>query len=185
MALSAETSAGERRMNEPQPPSPPAQQAPPPCAGEFHDDELILRFDEVIPADVSVIGPLVERVMGLVRDFGCAAGEEHTIELALQEALANAVVHGAGGDASKPVAVSVACEEDRGILVVVRDPGPGFDPHKIPSPVVGENIFESHGRGIYLINRLMDHVEFAHGGTEIRMRKNPTELPGEPSLDSP
>jgi serine/threonine-protein kinase RsbW len=172
-------------MTKPEPPSPPSAPAPLPPACEFHDDELILRFDEVIPADLSAIAPLVDRVLGLVRDFGCAEGEEHTIELSLQEALANAVLHGAGGDPSKRVAVSVACEEDRGILIVVRDPGPGFDPRKVPSPVIGENVFESHGRGIFLINRLMDHVEFAHGGTEIRMRKNPAEPPGEPSPDSP
>lgn len=172
-------------MTEPEPPSPRSTAPPPLRVCEFHDDELIVRFDEVIPADVSAIGPLVERVMALVRDFGCAAGEEHTIELSLQEALANAVVHGAGGDPSKPVAISVSCEADRGILIAVRDPGPGFDPRTVPSPIVGENVFESHGRGIFLINQLMDHVEFAHGGTEIRMRKNPTELPGEPSADSP
>ena len=182
MVPSAVLPPGERRMSDPKLPSP---EAPPPPVCEFHDDAMVLRYDDVIPADIGAITPLVQRVMGLVRDFGCAVGEEHTIELALQEALANAVVHGAQGDASKPVAISVACEEDRGILIVVRDPGPGFDPRNVPSPILGENIFESHGRGIFLINRLMDHVEFAHGGTEIRMRKNPTGLPGEPSADSP
>ncbi len=163
----------------------PSPQPPPPPVREFHDDAMVLRYDDVIPAETGAITPLVQRVMGLVRNFGCAVGEEHTIELALQEALANAVVHGAQGDASKPVAISVACEEDRGILIVVRDPGPGFDPRNVPSPVLGENIFESHGRGIFLINRLMDHVEFARGGTEIRMRKNPTEIPGAPPPKSP
>ncbi|MCU0253590.1 MAG: hypothetical protein MUE47_03525, partial [Acidobacteria bacterium] len=64
-------------MTKPEPPSPPSAPAPPPRVCEFHDDEMILRFDEVIPADVLAIAPLVERVMGLVRDFGCAAGEEH------------------------------------------------------------------------------------------------------------
>ena len=46
----------------------------------------------------------------------------------------------------------------------------GFDPSSIPSPIVGQNVFSHHGRGIYLINQLMDEVTFAHGGTEIRMR---------------
>jgi len=53
----------------------------------------------------------------------------------------------------------------------VRDPGPGFDPRDIPSPTVGQNVFRSHGRGIYLINQLMDEVSFDKGGTEIRMLK--------------
>ena len=42
---------------------------------------------------------------------------------------------------------------------------------KIPSPVRGRNVFRHHGRGIYLINQLMDEVSFERGGTEIRMLK--------------
>jgi serine/threonine-protein kinase RsbW len=63
------------------------------------------------------------------------------------------------------------CDEERGMLIVVRDPGPGFDPSRVPSPVLGQNVFSDHGRGIYLINRLMDDVRFEKGGTEIHMRK--------------
>ena len=64
------------------------------------------------------------------------------------------------------------CDPARGVLIIVRDEGEGFDPAKIPNPVVGQNIYSEHGRGIYLINLLMDEVQFARGGTEIRMRKS-------------
>ena len=56
------------------------------------------------------------------------------------------------------------------MVIVVRDPGGGFDPGKIPSPIKGENVYSDHGRGIFLINRLMDDVEYRGGGTEIWMR---------------
>jgi len=69
------------------------------------------------------------------------------------------------------VQLSVACDVERGMLIVVRDPGPGFDPAQIPTPVAGEQLFSHHGRGIYLISQLMDDVQFGRGGTEIRMRK--------------
>jgi serine/threonine-protein kinase RsbW len=65
----------------------------------------------------------------------------------------------------------VACDDERGMLIVVRDPGPGFDPESIPSPVQGDNLFSQGGRGIFLINELMDDVSYEKGGTEIRMRK--------------
>ncbi len=55
--------------------------------------------------------------------------------------------------------------------MVVKDEGEGFDPASIPSPTAGENIHSGHGRGIYLINLLMDEVGFQRGGTEIYMRK--------------
>ncbi len=57
------------------------------------------------------------------------------------------------------------------MLIVVRDPGPGFDPAKLPTQMNGEEIFSTHGRGIYLINQLMDEVKVLRGGTEIHMRK--------------
>jgi serine/threonine-protein kinase RsbW len=138
---------------------------------EFDGAELILVLDLSIAARVEAIDPVVQQVMGRVTEMGCAAGREHEVELALREALANAVVHGARRDPRKQVQVSVACDQARGMLIVVRDPGKGFDPNDVPSPIVGQNLFESHGRGIYLINRLMDEVRFERGGTEIHMRK--------------
>jgi anti-sigma regulatory factor (Ser/Thr protein kinase) len=53
----------------------------------------------------------------------------------------------------------------------VRDPGTGFTPESIPSCTVGENVYSNHGRGIFLINQLMDKVEFRKNGTEIHMVK--------------
>ncbi len=138
---------------------------------EFHSQELLLRLDVVIAADVSAIGPVVERVMEIAREMKCSEGKEFEIETALREALANAIIHGARHDASKHVQLCVGCDESRGMLIVVRDPGAGFDPQTVPSPVLGQNVFSEHGRGIYLINQLMDEVRFERGGTEIHMKK--------------
>jgi len=138
---------------------------------EFNSQDLLLKLDATIAADVAAIAPVVERVMELVREMKCSEGKEFEIEMALREALANAIVHGAKRDANKLVQLCVSCDQQRGMLIVVRDPGEGFDPDNIPSPVVGKNVFSEHGRGIYLINQLMDEVQFERGGTEIRMRK--------------
>lgn len=91
--------------------------------------------------------------------------------MALREALANAIVHGARNDTGKIAECCVVCEEEHGILIIVRDPGKGFDPTSIPLPTSEQNIYLEHGRGIYLINQLMDEVKFHKGGTEIHMRK--------------
>jgi serine/threonine-protein kinase RsbW len=141
-----------------------------PCI-EFDREDLLVRLDVTIPGDPAAVSPLVDRVIDLVESMECAAGKEFEIETGLREALANAIRHGCQHDASRMIQCAVACDHNRGVLIVVRDPGAGFDPASIASPVVGDNIFSSHGRGIYLINQLMDEVSFAHGGTEIRMRK--------------
>lgn len=138
---------------------------------DFESEKLLLRLDFTGPADINTVNPVVEWVIGLTREMKCAEGKEFEIETSLREALANAIIHGCKNDPNKIVQFCVACDQERGMLVVVRDPGEGFDPASIPSPIVGQNIFSEHGRGIYLISQLMDEVQFDHGGTEIRMRK--------------
>ena len=101
----------------------------------------------------------------------CDAEKYDAIELALTEALANAVVHGAKADPSKIVECDVVRNEDESILIVVRDPGTGFNPGEIPDPLQGESVYSDHGRGIFLINQLMDEVKFLKNGTEIHMIK--------------
>lgn len=138
---------------------------------DFDPEKLQLRVRVTLAADRKSVDPVVEQVMAAVRDMKCVNGKEHAIELALQEALANAVVHGAKEDPSKVVECLVACDEQRGILIIVRDPGSGFDPNAIPSCTMGENLYSNHGRGIFLINQLMDKVTFRNNGTEIHMLK--------------
>jgi serine/threonine-protein kinase RsbW len=138
----------------------------------FDAQNLILKLKITLAADRNAVAPVVQNVMEIVRQMQCAAGKEEAIELALTEALANAVVHGAKADPSKIVECDVGCDESRGMLIVVRDPGEGFDPAAIPSPMHGENIYAEHGRGIYLINQLMDEVKFLKNGTEIHMIKH-------------
>jgi serine/threonine-protein kinase RsbW len=136
---------------------------------EFDDKKLILKLQRTIEGRREAIPPFVEQIMKVVQDMGCAEGREHEIEIALIEALANAIVHGCNNDPSKTVECCVACDEARGMLIIIRDPGPGFDPGKIPSPVMGQNLFSTHGRGVFLINQLVDEVRYEKGGTEIHM----------------
>jgi len=138
---------------------------------EFDPERLLLKLDFQLPGNVESIQPAVDEIMEVVGSIECAEGSEFEVEVALLEALANAVQHGCRDDPSKSIEVCVACEIDQGMLVIVRDPGTGFDPGEIPSPVKGENVFSDHGRGIFLINQLMDNVEYRSGGTEIWMRK--------------
>jgi len=98
----------------------------------FDPEKLVLKLKVTLAADRSAIDPVVQGIMDVVRSTQCATGKEDAIELALSEALANAVVHGAKGDPKKIVECDVACDETRGMLIVVRDPGPGFDPGNIP-----------------------------------------------------
>ena len=138
---------------------------------DLDPDQLVVTVRKRVPGKIDALSPAVEEVMAQARAMECSRGKEFEIETALREALANAIRHGCRNDAEKVVEVIVACDPERGMLIVVRDPGEGFDPKAIPSPVRGRNVFRHHGRGIYLINQLMDEVSFLKGGTEIRMLK--------------
>jgi len=138
---------------------------------EFESSQLILRLNITLQCDPKAISPLVDGVMATAREMQCAPDKEFEVETALREALANAILHGCKNDPTKQVQCCVACDKTRGMIIIVRDPGKGFDPAAIPSPVVGENVYSEHGRGIYLINELMDEVDIRRGGAEIVMRK--------------
>jgi anti-sigma regulatory factor (Ser/Thr protein kinase) len=126
----------------------------------------------VIPADPKSIPRITDGVRQLLRTKQWPDEEISKVELALQEALANAVRHGCNGDTTKSVQCVLTCDASKGIVVVVRDPGPGFDPGAIPDPLAGDNMFKSSGRGVFLINQLMDEVAFHDGGREVQMRKS-------------
>ena len=129
------------------------------------------KLDVTISANPNAISGVVDGVMQIAREMKCADGNEFQIELALREALANAIVHGCKNDTSKKVECCVACTESSDVVILVRDPGEGFIPSALPNPLAAENLHATHGRGIYLINQLMDEVSFERNGAEIRMRK--------------
>ena len=129
------------------------------------------KLDVTISADPKAVSGVVDGVLQIAREMKCAEGNEYQIELALREALANAIVHGCNNDPTKKVECCVACTEASDIVIVVRDPGQGFTPSAVPNPLAAENLHSAHGRGIYLINQLMDEVSFDRNGAEIRMRK--------------
>lgn len=150
---------------------PEVKQIPSQC--EFGFDKLIAKLDEVIPSDVGIIDDAVAAVARLLQERGCEKDLER-IDLALREALANAIIHGNRNDPEKRVRVCVTLREDCGILIVVKDCGQGFDPNQVPDPLSEENLLSGHGRGIFLINQLMDEVRFAFdSGTAILMRRRP------------
>lgn len=129
------------------------------------------RLNVVIPADPGAIPVVSDGVMQIVREKRCAEGHEVEIEIAVKEALANAIKHGCGGDSSKCVQCCVAVEDDGELLIVVRDPGPGFDPASIPNPLAGAGLLKESGRGVFFINQFMDDVRYEDGGRELHMRK--------------
>lgn len=128
-------------------------------------------FTMTIPADPSAIPALVDGVNAVLVQKHWPEEQIMEIELALQEAIANGIRHGCRGDCTKQIQVVVNITADGEVLITVRDPGQGFDPSTVANPLAPENMLKPSGRGIFLINGLMDDVQFADGGRELQMKK--------------
>ena len=96
------------------------------------------------------------------------------IELAVHEAVINAIKHGNKHAPDKQVDVKFDIEEE--ILVIsVRDHGEGFDPSQLPDPLDPNNLLNPSGRGIFYMRTFMDEVDYSthpEGGSVVRMTKN-------------
>lgn len=99
-----------------------------------------------------------------------------SIRLALEEALVNAIKHGNALDATKQVRVRCRMSDDL-IQIEVVDEGNGFDPESIPDPTNGERREMPDGRGVMLMRRFMDRVEFNDKGNGVLLEKQRTRLP--------
>jgi serine/threonine-protein kinase RsbW len=122
-----------------------------------------------LPSEIACIEEAVELVTR-----HCLAGHDTTkktrfrLQVVLSEALSNAIVRGNREDREKWVDVRAELREDA-IRLEVTDEGPGFDPSTVPEPIRPEQLDEANGRGLYLIRRLVDAVEFNERGNSICM----------------
>ena len=137
----------------------------------FPTDQLRMEVDVVVESKIEAINPAVRKLMRILKKTCCGSQQEYAVETALREALANAIVHGNRMDPAKKVRVCCGCDASCDVVIVVKDEGEGFDPKNIPSPLTGALLNSDHGRGLYLINRLMDDVHLEQDGREIHMRK--------------
>lgn len=124
-----------------------------------------------VRSEIGLISPLVDWLMSLIAASRCVCGGEEVVELALRESLSNAMLHGNRLDPRKLVHIRCCCEGGKGVFIVVRDQGNGFDPNKIPNPLALENLDAEHGRGIHLMKLAMDEISFIRDGTEVHMHK--------------
>ncbi|MBI3657265.1 MAG: ATP-binding protein [Acidobacteria bacterium] len=140
---------------------------------DFNPENVHLQFEREIPSTLDAADRVIADAMALVQRTETGRQHQTDIELALREAVINAIVHGNQSDPAKRVHICCACDNHEHIFIIVQDEGIGFDPHHLPDPTHPENLLATHGRGIFLINQLMDRVKFDKGGREIRMVKTP------------
>jgi len=90
------------------------------------------------------------------------------IMIAAMEAANNAILHGNKNDADKYVKIRLI-KDKNDLSLVIKDQGNGFDYNSIPDPTSPENIEKISGRGIFLMEKLSDKIEFLDNGSLVRL----------------
>jgi serine/threonine-protein kinase RsbW len=127
----------------------------------------------VLPSHIEAVADAAAAVTDFVKSCGLDEQAAFGIDMAVREAVTNAMVHGNQEDEAKSVEVILSCTNDA-LEIEIRDQGEGFDPANVPDPTEPANILKPSGRGIFLMRTFMDRVEwFARpdGGTVVRMTK--------------
>jgi len=112
----------------------------------------------------------------LCENAGMDEDGSHWIGMAVREAVANAIKHGNKCDSRKAVHI-VADFSVEGVRFIVADEGPGFELEKVPDPTQPCRLLEPSGRGLLLINHIMDEVCFNQSGNRLEMFKRASHKP--------
>jgi serine/threonine-protein kinase RsbW len=123
-------------------------------------DAVRLELELELPTDVRLIGRIVQLVTRQIRELDFPANIcSLNVPVALSEALSNAMVCGNRDDPTKRVRVRVAVDGPA-LVLEITDEGGGFDLERCTSdPTTPDNVLREDGRGLFLMQNLMDRVE--------------------------
>jgi anti-sigma regulatory factor (Ser/Thr protein kinase) len=122
-----------------------------------------------MPSRRDAVSPTVERILKAVTPAGLSRDQRDDLAVALAEALSNAAVHGNRLRPDSHVSVVIKVKPGVGAVVDVRDSGHGFDVEGLSDPTHPEKILTPGGRGVFLMRRLVDHVEYTAPGNHVRL----------------
>ncbi len=111
-------------------------------------------------------------VENAIDEFSTAIGLKQDnygkIMVSTMEAVNNAIIHGNKNNELKTVKVEISYKR-KIIKISITDEGQGFKPKEVPDPTKPENIENLHGRGVFLMSRLADKIEFNELGNKVTM----------------
>lgn len=127
-------------------------------------------YKKIVKSDPNLIPEINEFIFDLLKPVLTDKEILGNLNLAVSEALSNAMVHGNKLDPKKNVIVSLLIDDDR-VELSIKDSGKGFDPKAVPDPTEPENILKDSGRGIHIMRSFIDEVvyNFSDEGTELKL----------------
>lgn len=129
---------------------------------------------EHIPSSSDSGHELIERYVRVLEQFGWEGRDLFHVQLAVEEAIVNAITHGNHQSPDKIVEVELHVNRQSTSMRIL-DQGAGFCPEALPDPTDDENLETPHGRGVMLIKQMMDKVDYNALGNQVTMIKHRSE----------
>ncbi len=117
-----------------------------------------------IPSDPMKLEEVDSFMVRWIKGLPFTEDQLDDVGISLSEAVNNAIEHGNAGDISKQVTI-VLTRIEGGIRIEVTDQGGGFNPDCVADPTDPENLLSESGRGLLILEHLMDEVDVTHGPT--------------------
>jgi serine/threonine-protein kinase RsbW len=131
----------------------------------------LTRLDFLLPSDLSYVLGINHLISLLLKEFGYPPADYRiNIPLAVDEALTNAIIHGNRYDPRKKVSVHIYVSSSR-FKIRIKDQGDGFDFAAVADPTQGQNLMRPSGRGVFLMQSIMDKVLYTEGGRSLELEK--------------
>ena len=132
--------------------------------------EAAVSGDLAVTGGLKAVQRLAEQIVLAAAECEVNPREVFQVQMALDEALTNAVKHGNGDDSKKAVYVVYEVGHE-GVSLTIRDEGEGFDHGSVSDPTSTEGLDQEAGRGIYLMRTFMDSVAYTETGNSVTLVK--------------
>ena len=126
-----------------------------------------------LASELKSIAAATDKVVEIARELGYGEDALFGIDMAVREAVTNAVLHGNREDANVKFDMTIT-HDAPDLMIAVRDRGEGFRPEEVADPTAIENVLATSGRGILFMRNFMDVVTWEthpQGGTIVRLTK--------------
>lgn len=124
----------------------------------------------ILPDEIKYIKKSSSAVLEALKNKDLDESDLFNIRLCIEEAVRNAMEHGNKFDKNKKVKFCYSIDKNA-LKVVVEDEGKGFSNMSLSDPTANDNLLSERGRGVFLIKKLMDEVQYSKKGNQVTMIK--------------
>jgi len=121
-----------------------------------------------IESEINNLRIVENAIDSITNDSGISRESYGKILISTLEAVNNAIIHGNKYDKKKFVNIEILLKKNI-LKITVEDEGAGFKPGDVPDPTKPQNLELLSGRGVFLMTKLADKIEFNKKGNCVKM----------------